>query len=236
MPPCRFALALLPLLLGCVSPAEEASERPDTTPLALLDPPAQVGGQWSTVGEPSGTTWFIGLPKHGESLAMTTTPELEHRLFVGSPLGLRFKWSWTLDSGVVRTLVENLPGEDYSREIDRDHLGRTVAAPHGGRFPTGSEEERYSLGTSLAVIDDLDGDGISEVLAGEPDYYDPSAFLFSGADGSIFGVVSPAANRFDQDAWGTRFGYDAAGLGDLDGDGLGEFAVTDRGTHPMPSR
>ncbi len=74
------------------------------------------------------------------------------------------------------------------------------------------------------VRNDFDGDGFSDLLAGAPGYRggDGRALMFHGA-------ASPhgTADRTWSEAAGSAagFGFAAAGLGDVDADGFGEFAV-----------
>ena len=81
-----------------------------------------------------------------------------------------------------------------------------------------------NLGSSVAAIGDLDGDGSAEVLAGVP--YDNTAVgddsgslvIFSGASGTVFARLSdPAGTR------GDLLGTSVAALGDVNGDGVVEI-------------
>lgn len=78
------------------------------------------------------------------------------------------------------------------------------------------------LGHAVAVADDLDGDGIPEILAGGPSLriaaygYPGEAVLYSGATGARLQSFTGLAGT-------TRVGEQVAWLGDLDGDGVGEL-------------
>ncbi len=79
------------------------------------------------------------------------------------------------------------------------------------------------LGRAVAVVDDVDGDGVSDILVGLPGADGAGldagqARVYSGATGGILIAIDGLQP-------GDRFGTSVAGLGDLNGDGLSEFAV-----------
>jgi len=79
-----------------------------------------------------------------------------------------------------------------------------------------------SIGTSVAWLADVNGDGVPDYVAGGPAAYPtPSgsghALIASGADGAILFDLTGAP--------GTRFGTAVARAGDADGDGLDDVAV-----------
>ncbi|MCP4806985.1 MAG: hypothetical protein GY913_18040 [Proteobacteria bacterium] len=85
------------------------------------------------------------------------------------------------------------------------------------------------FGTSVAIVDDIDGDGISELVGGAPET-DPDgtdsgtvAVWFGGTLGG--GYVSAADVRVYGTASDAFLGREPAGAGDIDGDGLAELAV-----------
>ncbi len=94
-----------------------------------------------------------------------------------------------------------------------------VLYQYEGMFPNGQ------LGRNVAGVGDADGDGVPDFLissdtgipGGRPNA--GWAYLHSGADGRLLW-------RIDGEAAQMRLGHFLAGLGDLDGDGLPEFAVT----------
>ncbi len=80
----------------------------------------------------------------------------------------------------------------------------------------------------VANAGDLDGDGHDEVLAGNPrnrfDRNAGSALVFSGADGSVLRTIGPPLGGTEP-----TFGFGVAGIGDVDGDGTPDVAVS---SHP----
>jgi len=94
----------------------------------------------------------------------------------------------------------------------------------------GGEIHRLLLGTpgdrfGFAVdgVGDLDQDGYDDFVVGAPDddprgFQSGTVFVFSGLDASIL-------FRIEGDQAEQQLGYAVAGIGDADGDGIGDFAV-----------
>jgi hypothetical protein len=80
------------------------------------------------------------------------------------------------------------------------------------------------LGFSVAGISDVDGDGHADILVGDPMFSAPApsykgqAFVFSGSNGALLFHVTG-------DTVADEFGYSVAGVGDIDGDGVPDWAV-----------
>lgn len=105
------------------------------------------------------------------------------------------------------------------------------------------EEESASFGFSSSAIGDADGDGLIDAIVGEPYFngtldsgdaaYDSGAayLLFGGT--SLLSVTSQYVNdlEFKQKVYGEdqqRLGTSVAGVGDSNGDGLNDLAVSAR--------
>lgn len=114
-----------------------------------------------------------------------------------------------------------------------DEAGR-VTVLDGATWSPGPPVELWSvtgagtgqLGRSVAALDDLDGDGIADVAAGEPFYnvlapgVGPGRVqLFSGADGSSLGTIEGPSDDL------ATFGWSLVVIPDLDDDGLRDLAV-----------
>ncbi len=87
------------------------------------------------------------------------------------------------------------------------------------------------LGTSLAVVGDLNGDGVADLVAGVPHHIEypntpneiinaGKALVFSGKDGSLLVTLSDPTAEEDG-----KMGATVAGLGDVNADGIPDLAV-----------
>jgi len=151
-------------------------------------------------------------------------------------------------SGATQTLLRTHAGEgSYDLlgltlagpgDVDGDGLadyaiGSHRGGPHGyvDMFSgvDGSLLWRLSAGTfegyfgfSLAVLDDMDGDGARELAIGIP-HYSPSVRVVSGATGATLYTAPSGSNQSNE------FGWSLASVPDVDGDGFADFWVGARG-------
>jgi FG-GAP repeat len=121
-------------------------------------------------------------------------------------------------------------------------VGFVIGAPGdstGGPYPTGTvyvydtagsllwsksgPEDGESFGFSVASTEDLDGDGLRDVIVGATNFKDPNTFAkgrvlaYSATGGLLWSTPSPEP--------GGAFGLSLAALGDVNGDCVGDVGV-----------
>jgi hypothetical protein len=164
-------------------------------------------------------------------------------------------WSWSRDDvhselGTSIIVVGDIDADGRPEALIGDpryYIGSNAYDRHGGLFivdssnigsvsdPIGSGvitgDWKSTLGQSMAVLNDVDGDGIDEAIAGGPKAYTPNAgsggaWIFTAEDLTTADFsASDAFSVTGVDA-GAGAGETVGSLGDLDGDGYGDFALT----------
>lgn len=140
---------------------------------------------------------------------------------------------------VVEVLVTDTHGGTSTAQVTVTVVGADEPVPPPDSFGTiftGVDREDFS-GYSIAGIDDINGDGLSDVLIGAY-IADPNGVGFAGEAYVVFGqsgglgpVVDleslDGTNGFTIDGYvfDGRLGLSVAGLGDIDGDGLSDVLV-----------
>jgi hypothetical protein len=113
---------------------------------------------------------------------------------------------------------EAIPGASADESVSRSSV-RAISGLEGGPLyaRVASEEQGIGLGISVAVLGDLDDDGVPDFAAGSSDQ---RVYICSGADGSTLRIV-----RFGGQ-YGGWVRCRVAAVGDADGDGLRDLAAS----------
>jgi hypothetical protein len=169
------------------------------------------------------------------------------RLRAGDRFGSAVAGIGDLDGDGVPDLAVGAPGDDdgglnrgavWILFMTKDGLvdGYEKISDTEGAF-AGKLENGDGFGSSVASIGDVDGDGVNDLAVGAPfdddgdgDGIDVGAvwILFMNANGRVKGerLISKKddviGSKLEQRDY---FGWDVAGVGDLDGDGISDLAV-----------
>lgn len=140
---------------------------------------------------------------------------------------------WTCSVVASDDTESGPPGTDSVTVEEDESLVGTPIDPHAVEL-SGELEYDYA-GFAVAIVPDLDGDGLNEVLVGgrcmnrydgDP-YYEGVAYLVLGStieeEGSM--SLSDADYVFVADESDDHLGSSVAGLDDIDGDGVGDFVI-----------
>ncbi|GAG80401.1 unnamed protein product, partial [marine sediment metagenome] len=122
----------------------------------------------------------------------------------------------------IDPLLGNLDFERWLSGRVHVHSGKTGELLYviNGEYRTGF------LGTVLAGVGDVNGDGVPDIAAGNSDSWGVEGLqrgfvrIFSGTDGSLIRLLAGGEKNY-------AFGWSVTGLGDLNGDGRAEFAIGD---------
>jgi hypothetical protein len=137
--------------------------------------------------------------------------------------------SWFGSSAVVVGDVDGDGRADFLVGALHDG-GAGSATIRSGR--DGSELRRHDgemansdMGAAVELVGDVDGDGVADYVVSSPKYFDPvqqvdcgKLYVFSGATGAlIWSKLGFGSGK----SWGSQLAY----VGDVDGDGIGDFVV-----------
>ena len=142
----------------------------------------------------------------------------------GAALGAMFA---SVPGDVDADGVDDVYVSDWSNGAKGQSTGRVYV--HSGRdgrqlFTFTGETAGEGLGPSPANVGDVDGDGHADILVGAWQYAGAAAsagraYLYSGQDGRLLKTYTCRTP-------GDTFGFDAVGMGDVDGDGTVDFLIT----------
>jgi hypothetical protein len=182
--------------------ADLAIGAPGSSPqgkIYLIFGPSSGGGEASLFPTLYGDPWTLGIAEIGQALAAGDADDDGFDdLVVGAP---------GVDSAYL--FVGPLTG---SHEVVDADATLTVSG---------------SFGSSIAVVSDVDGDAVPDIVVGAPDAgTSGSIFVVSGTTTGNPVVTSAATYRYDGPSADARvFGVAIADPGDLDGDGIDELAI-----------
>ena len=180
----------------------------------------------------------------GNANGLTTTPvRILQSDLVGAEMGFSVAGAGDINGDGFSDVITGLPGlattgahgAGINRGADINHgaiaslLGalRDALATQADIFATG-DQEGDRLGENVAGIGDVNGDGVDDFVGGAPghdreDMVDVGmARIYAGSASDAIGsaLVSLIGNSA-----GERLGVSAAGLGDINGDGLTDIAI-----------
>jgi hypothetical protein len=197
---------------------------------------ARFGYSVATAGDVNGDGYadvVIGAPQaagtgrayifHGGPAGLSTTPALILNGTVASRFGHSVSTAGDINSDGFSDVLIGAP----SSGTVSVHLGSVLgltATPHE-LLPNPQVGSNY--GWAVATAGDVNGDGFSDIVIGAPDFSNGQAgegvaFVHHGSED---GLVLPFANLLERNQAGARFGFSAAGAGDMNGDGFFDVAI-----------
>lgn len=237
---CLRAVPILVLLAPCVAVGAGEFLEPEVVVLqSFVGDEGSFGWAVSEVGDLDGDgarDALTGAPFHN---AGGMSAGRAYALSSGSGAVL-FEWTGEAGDALGYAVAE-------AGDVDGDGVSDVLAGAPGGPMSAGrvflyagasgaelhefvGEAAGAGLGSAVAGAGDLDGDGVDDLLLG--------AERFSGtaeAAGRVYAISGATFATIwtrDGDAMKGHFGSGVAGLGDVDGDGVGDAVVGARGAGP----
>jgi hypothetical protein len=144
---------------------------------------------------------------------------------VGDGFGQSVAAVGDLDADGVSEYV--IGGSAYRSSLD-DKAGRVCV--YSGRtgallYQLEGKEQGNIFGFSASGVGDIDGDGVGDLLVGAVGY----SFNYPVAEGRVYafsGATGQEIRRHDGEHEYDEFGWNCAGVGDVDADGVPDYAVT----------
>lgn len=143
---------------------------------------------------------------------------------VTMPGGTEFGWAISELEDVNGDGVTDLIVSDDTGSPSGIGVVSVFSGSSGALLDQFSEGVGGRLGYAIADAGDVDGDGVTDLVIGSYQSRDGAPNggrfdVFSGADGSVLATVVGTVP-------GAQLGFDAVGLGDVDGDGVPDVAVS----------
>jgi len=171
--------------------------------------------------------WIVGAP--GDATAAAGAGAA--RVYSGATKALLFEWFGGAaddEFGAAVAGAVDLDGDGVDDVVVTADRARTVTAFSGKTgvqlWQMGGGAQSGGFGQALAVTDDLDGDGVRDVLVGAPrdttlGTNEGAAYAFSGKSGALLLTLTVSNSQLD-------FGLQVAGAQDVDGDGTPDVLVS----------
>jgi hypothetical protein len=130
-----------------------------------------------------------------------------------------------LDGDGVRDYAISDPGNGFHAGTVDVYSGAT-----GANLFTIHGSDSGTFGSALSDAGDVDGDGIADLLVGDPDFTDPDRFYHEGSVRVCSGADGSTIREFIGPWPLCQLGGSVAGLDDVDGDGIPDLLVC---AHPV---
>jgi hypothetical protein len=102
---------------------------------------------------------------------------------------------------------------------------------HTFREPDATIADGGDFGRSVAGLADCNGDGLGDVIIGAPSWPNYRAFVYSADNEALLRILTTPDPTGSNQSWGAA----VAGVGDVNGDGLGDYAVGGWGSDNAPT-